>query len=120
MRLYLDDDTADRVLVALLRKAGHDVVIPVDLGMSGRRDPEHLLRCVQVGRVFLTYNYSDFVPIHALILGCSGTHFGLIVIRRDNDPRKDMTNRAIVSAIGKVEQAYSDLGNELVYLNDWR
>jgi Domain of unknown function (DUF5615) len=87
VKLYVDDDTCGALLVALLRKAGHDVLIPKDIGMSGRHDAEHLLRCVREGRVFLTRNYRDFVPIHDLIIGCTGAHTGVIVIRQDNDPR---------------------------------
>lgn len=119
MKLYLDDDTCAALLVALLRKAGHDVVIPADVGMVGRHDAKHLLRCVTEGRVFLTRNYKDFGPIHELVLGCSGSHTGIVEIRRDNDPRKDMTNKNIVTAIGKVEQAYADFTDEYT-LNDWR
>ena len=33
MLLYLDDDIIDGVLVKLLRKAGHDVMIPADVGL---------------------------------------------------------------------------------------
>lgn len=120
MKLYLDDDSVAAVIVAHLRKAGHDVVIPADLGMSGKRDPEHLLRSTQDGRAILTMNYKDFEPLHYLVIGCSGVHRGIILIRRDNDPRKNLTNKGIVSAIAKVERAYPDLGNELITLNDWR
>jgi hypothetical protein len=31
MHLYLDDDTADRRLVALLAHAGHEVVVPANV-----------------------------------------------------------------------------------------
>ena len=120
MNLYLDDDSCAGVLVAMLRKAGHNVQIPADAGMSGRHDAELLLHSVRDGRVVLSGNYRDFEPLHHLVVGCSGVHFGILLVRKDNDPRKDMTNRGIVTAIGKVEQAYADLGNELVILNDWR
>lgn len=120
MKLYLDDDTCAAVLVALLRKAGHDVMIPADVGMSGRHDAEHLLRCVREGRVFVTHNYKDFEPIHELLIGCSGSHTRIMDIRREKNPRKTMSVKNIVVAVGKVEQAYSDLTNEYVTLNDWR
>jgi hypothetical protein len=120
VKLYLDDDTCAGLLVALLRKAGHDVLIPADVGLSGGHDAAHLLRSVVEGRVFLTHNYKDFEPIHNLVIGCSGSHTGLVLIRRDNDRRKDLTNKNIVTAIGRVEQAYTDLTNELITLNDWR
>lgn len=85
MNLYLDDDTCAAALVARLRKAGHDIVVPTDLGTAGRHDAEHLLRCVREGRVFLTKNYTDFLPIHNLVVGCGGTRTGIIEIREDDD-----------------------------------
>lgn len=91
MNLYLDDDSCAGVLVAMLRKAGHDVRIPADVGMEGRHDAEHLLYNVRDGRVVLSGNYRDFEPLHHLVIGCSGVHFGILLVRKDNDPRKDMT-----------------------------
>src|SRR5262249_23285888 len=37
MNLYLDDDSADSLLVKLLGRAGHDVLIPADLGAVGKK-----------------------------------------------------------------------------------
>jgi hypothetical protein len=50
MKLYLDDDTASPLLTKLLRKAGHDVMIPSDIGMSGKPDPAHLKCAVREKR----------------------------------------------------------------------
>jgi hypothetical protein len=41
MNLYLDDDTADRRLVALLSNVGHVVIVPVDVDLSGALVPYH-------------------------------------------------------------------------------
>ena len=51
MRLYLDDDMANPLLAQALRRAGHDVEMPSDAGMSGRSDPEHLTYAVRAARV---------------------------------------------------------------------
>jgi hypothetical protein len=120
VKLYIDDDSNDALLVAMLRKAGHDVMIPSDVGMSGSHDAEHLLHARHEMRALLSRNYRDFEPMHKLVIGCAGTHGGIILIRQDNDPRKDMTRKQIVSALKKVEMAYADLTNELITLNDWR
>lgn len=42
MRLYLDDDTASPLLAKLLRRAGHEIEMPGDAGMSGAPDPVRL------------------------------------------------------------------------------
>src|SRR5712692_11924543 len=85
MTIYLDDNMTDRVLIALLRKSGHDVVTPNDAGMSGRLDPEHFLFALTNGRPILTWNYKDFEPLHELVVGAGGSHAGVIVVRKDNN-----------------------------------
>jgi hypothetical protein len=36
MKLYLDDDSASKLLAILLTQAGHDVQIPKDVGLAGK------------------------------------------------------------------------------------
>jgi hypothetical protein len=43
MMLYLDDDSAKKSFVARLQKAGHQVTVPADAGISGSSDARHLL-----------------------------------------------------------------------------
>jgi hypothetical protein len=57
MRLYLDDDSASALLARLLRQAGHDVQLPVEVGMSGEDDPVHLAHAIREGRVCLSHNH---------------------------------------------------------------
>jgi hypothetical protein len=47
MNLYLDDDTAERRLVALLSNAGHVVVVPAGVQLSGVSDARHLIYAMQ-------------------------------------------------------------------------
>jgi hypothetical protein len=54
MKLYLDDDSADPLLVKLLTKAGHDVVIPAQVGHMGKKDSQHLMFAIGAGRVLPT------------------------------------------------------------------
>ena len=56
MNLYLDDDSIFSVLIQLLRQAGHDVLLPVDLGIAGAADAVHLRHAIREQRVFLTHN----------------------------------------------------------------
>ena len=41
MNLYLDDDTADRRLVAFLSNAGHQVTAPAQVRLAGAADARH-------------------------------------------------------------------------------
>lgn len=96
MRLYLDDDSASPLLTTLLRKGGHDVVVPSDIGMDGKADPAHLKCAIHDGRVCLTKNYDDFLLLHELVLESAGGHPGILVVRQDNDPARDLTPKGIV------------------------
>jgi len=50
MRLYIDDDRDDPVLIRLLRRAGHDVAVPAAVGLTGSTDQEHLAHALQPKR----------------------------------------------------------------------
>ena len=120
MTLYLDDDSASRQLALGLRKAGHHVSTPADLGTSGAPDPIHLTRAIQDGRVFLTRNARDFTLLHDLVRASGGRHPGILVLHFDNDPTRDLTPRGIVAAIARIEASGLPISNELHLLNHWR
>ena len=120
MNLYLDDDCASRLLAGLLTQAGHHVQLPAEVGMSGASDPAHLTHAVRDGRVLLTANYEDFEELHDLIIQVAGHDPGILVIRRDNNPKRDSTPRGIVQAIANLQTANIPLADQFVVLNHWR
>jgi len=120
MKLYVDDDTADRLLITLLRKASHSVVVPVDVGLRGAADARHFIHATQHGFVLLSRNHDDFLDLHEVVQAAHGTHPGVLLIRSDNDPTRDMTLRGIVVAIGKLESSDVPLQNQCYVLNHWR
>jgi hypothetical protein len=91
MLLYLDDDSANHLLVKLISRAGHDVQIPADVSLSGQSDAVHLRNGIRCGRVCLTQNHEDFQELHDLVREARGTHPGLLVVRNDNDRKRDLT-----------------------------
>ena len=120
MNLYLDDDSAKALLATLLRKAGHPVEIPADAGMVGAADPRHLTHAARQEYVLLTRNHDGFEDLHVLVQVTGGQHPGLLVIRSDNDPTRDMKDRDIVRAIANLEKSGVPILNELHVLNHWR
>jgi predicted nuclease of predicted toxin-antitoxin system len=120
MNLYLDDDSAKASLVKLLKKAGHQVAIPADAGLTGASDPRHLMYTLQNGMVLLTKNHDDFEDLHFLLLAAGGKHAGLLVVRSDNDPSRDMKDRDVARAIVNLEAAGVPVSNEFHILNHWR
>jgi predicted nuclease of predicted toxin-antitoxin system len=120
MRLYLDDNILDKRLASLLQKAGHQVLLSNQMGMAGRSDPRHLELTIQQNLVLLTCDHDDFVDLHELIRASGGTHSGILTVRFDNDPKRDMKPRAIVAAIRKLETSGIPIANQLHVLNQWR
>ena len=120
MNLYLDDDSVAGLLVKLLRAAGHDVQIPADVGKVGAEDAAHFMHAIRSGRTVLTSNHDDFKLLHDLVLLVAGHHPGVFVVRRDNDPKRDMSAKAIVRAIGRLTAAAVVVADEFHVLNHYR
>lgn len=120
MNLYLDDDSADGVLVKLLRADKHGVVIPHDIGKTGAKDPVHLMNAIQTAHVLLTKNSDDFELLHELVLFVGGHHPGILVIREDNDPKRDMTRKQIVRSIRNFVSAGVSVADGFHFLNNYR
>src|SRR5207248_459507 len=120
MLLYLDDDIIDKVLVRLLRSAGHDVQIPADAGLPGANDPVHLTYAIRAGRALLSYNHDDFEQLHVLVLAAQGHHPGIIIVRKDNSRRRDMTAPGIVRALGKLLASGDPIPDHFTILNYYR
>jgi hypothetical protein len=120
VRLYLDDDIVAALLVRLLRNAGHDVQTPADAGLAGRSDPVHLAHAARTDRVCLSRNYRDFEELHLLVLQVQGHHPGILVVRRDNDPRRNLSPRDIVRALRNLAAAGVPTADEYIILNAWQ
>jgi predicted nuclease of predicted toxin-antitoxin system len=120
MRLYVDEDLASPLLARLLRNAGHDVQLPPDVGLNSKADPVCLTHAIRDSRVFLSRNYCDFQDLHNLIMEAQGHHPGILVVRRDNDPRRNLTPRGIVRAIRNLQAAGLLLADSYYELNPWQ
>jgi predicted nuclease of predicted toxin-antitoxin system len=120
MRLYLDDDLASPLLAQLLRNAGHEVQLPADVGLAGKKDPIHLAHAVREQRVCLTRDHGDYKALHDLVMAVQGHHPGILVVRQDNNPKRDLTHRGIVRAIRNLEAASLALMDSYEILNHWR
>lgn len=108
------------LLVRLLRKANYDVQIPLEVGTAGRTDPEHLIYAVGNNRVLLSKNYRDFRILHDLVLAVQGHHPGIIVIREDNNRKRDMKPGQIVRALNKLLASGQPISDRYIILNQWR
>jgi hypothetical protein len=53
VRLYIDDDSVDPRLIRVLRRDGHDVQVPTDVGLAGSSDQAHLAHAIRGRRAVL-------------------------------------------------------------------
>ncbi len=120
MRIYIDEDLSHGLLVRLLRAAGHDVEFPAGASLLGRSDPVQFRFAIHERRVCLTANYDDYEELHLLVTEAHGDHPGILVVRRENDPTRDLTLKGIVVAVRKLESAGMPIANEYTVLNQWR
>jgi hypothetical protein len=120
VRIYLDEDSASALLTALLRRAGHDVQGPGDVGLLGQEDAVQLTRAIRDDRICLTHNAEHFDQLHELILVAGGHHPGILTVRKDNDPKRDLQAKDIVRAVGKLVASGVPIRDNLHLLNHWR
>jgi predicted nuclease of predicted toxin-antitoxin system len=120
MKIYLDEDLASRQLAGVLTGAGHDVEVPVRIGRLGDSDPVQLAHAIRESRIMLTRNSNDFEELHDLILASGGHHPGILVVRRENNPRRDMRPQGIARAIARIEASALVFENNVHIVNHWR
>ena len=119
MRLYIDDDCVDPSLVRLLRRDGHDVQLPADVGLVGISD--QIAHAIRDRRAVLTKNYRDFEALHDLVVfAARGHHEGILVVRYDNNPRNNMSPGDIARAARNLEKAGVAIADSYHELNHWQ
>lgn len=115
LRLLIDEDSLAKVLVKMLRKAGHDVVTVNEIGLNGKLDSVVLVSAKQDNRIVLTHNCRDFEALHE----ANRDHAGILGIYENQDFSKDMTRQQVVKAIANLEAAQIPLAGQFVNLNQW-
>jgi hypothetical protein len=100
LRLLVDECAGAAPLVGMLRKAGHDVVLSVEVLGAGATDRNVLGRAKTERRVILTFDCADFAVLHADDRG----HTGILVAYQDGDSR-DMGYGEVASSIARIEHA---------------
>lgn len=115
MRLLVDEDSQRRILIQLLRAAGHDVLTVNEAGLNSQDDDIVFSQARQENRIVLTRNVQDFKALH----NNEGRHPGILVEHQNNDPAMNMKIVDIVQAIGNIEASGWNLTGQLVALNAW-
>lgn len=120
MRLLLDENMSDRRLASRLQAQGHDPILATDVGLLSASDPRVLAWAITQALPVMTRDAEDFTGLHDLIVIAGGHHQGILVVRFDNDPRHNLTDCAIASALQKLESAGITIRDCLHVVNRWR
>lgn len=115
LKLLIDEDSQDRLLVKLLREAAHDVITVNEAGLTSQPDKVVFDYAKANNRVLLTYNCDDFEALHE----ANPTHSGILAIYRGSNRSKNMSFKDIVKAIANIETTEISLNNQFISLNQW-
>jgi predicted nuclease of predicted toxin-antitoxin system len=120
VRVLIDENMSSRRLAVRLQAAGHDVVLASDVGLVSVSDARVMAQAVDQDRPVLTRDHEDFADLHDLVMAVGGHHPGILVVRFDNDPRHNLTERAIATALENLESSGVAVADQIHVLNHWR
>ena len=120
MRFLVDENMSYPRLASRLRAQGHDPVLAGDLGLLSASDPRVLIWAIAQAVPVLTRDHDDFEDLHDLVMTAAGHHAGILIVRFDNDPRHNLTDRGIGTAITKRETSGVPIRDGIHVLNQWR
>lgn len=115
LRLLVDEDAQDKLLVKFLRDAGHDVITVNQAGLMSETDDIVLDYAKKEKRLLLTFNCDDFQALHE----ADPIHSGIFVVYHNDNFSKNMSYSEIVQAIANLESAGIPLANQFIRLNHW-
>jgi predicted nuclease of predicted toxin-antitoxin system len=117
VKVLLDENISDPRLAARLRASRHDPILAPDVGLLSVSDPRVLIFSITESVPVLTRDSDD---LHDLVIAAAGHHSGILIVRFDNDPRHNLTDRGIATALSKLEFSAVPIRDQIHVLNQWR
>ncbi len=110
MSRLLLDEMLTAVIAEQLRDAGHDVIAIVERReLCGLSDADVLAYAMEEGRVVVTLNISDFVPLerdwNSAVHAQPATHAGILLVSTRKFPPGGRFVGAMVTALGELLDA---------------
>ena len=116
-RLLLDEMLCGAI-AAQLRAKSHDVVAVVaDPALAGLADDQILAHATAAGRVLVTANIKDFMPLDARYRAASQSHAGLILVSAKTFPQDRSFTAAVTSALSALlDQSHAVQAGQVLFL----
>ena len=116
IRLYMDEDAMDQVLVKALRARSIDVLTALDAGMIEREDREHLDYATKQRRVVCTFNRGDFYRLHSEYVAQGKRHAGIVLMRQQHLSVGEQMRRMLKLIANKSAE---EMENWIEFLSAW-
>jgi hypothetical protein len=116
LRLYMDEDSMDQILVRTLREQGVDVRTALDDRMLGSSDEAQLRWATGQGRALYTYNIRDFAALHAAFLARGDMHAGIIFVQQRRFTVGDQVRGVLALLEGRSAE---ELAGAVEFLAPW-
>src|SRR5262249_41371478 len=120
MRFLVDENMSYPRLASRLRAQGHSPVLAGDVGLLSVSDPRVLIWAIAQAVPVLTRDSEAFTDLHALLMAAGGHHPGILLVRFDSDPRHNLSDWGIATAISKLEATGIFIPDHMHVLNQWR
>jgi len=120
MKFLIDENLGSPRLSSRLRAHGHDPILAQDVRLLSVTDARVLIYSIAQALPVLTQDSVDFEDLHDLVMAAAGHHAGILIVRFDNDPRQNLTDRGIGTAITKLEVSGVPIRDRIHVLNQWR
>ena len=120
MRFLVDENLSSPRLASRLRAQGHDPVLASDVGLLSVTDARVLIFAIAQALLVLTRDSEDFEDLHDLVMAAVGHHPGILIVRFDNDPRHNLTDRGIATAMCKLKSSGVPICDRIHVPNQWR
>jgi hypothetical protein len=115
IRLYLDEDTINRALIAGLRARNVDVLTAREAGKIGTSDETQLTFSTASQRTIFTFNTRDFVQLHSEWLEKGQEHSGIVV---SDQLQVGVVLRRLLKFLDT--RSSEEMRNWLEFLSNWR
>lgn len=115
IRLYLDEDSMDRLLVQALRARSVDVITVNEAATGGFIDEQQFRWATSQGRVLFSHNIGDFCRLHAQFLSEGLPHAGIALLQQDYSIGEQV--RGIMGLV--TDKTVEEMQNQLVFLNQY-
>jgi hypothetical protein len=116
VRLYFDDDSSSKAILAGLARVGIEALTSDDHGMRGADDGDHLRRATSLQAAIYSSNVRDYAKLHSQWMRSGLHHTGIVLVVQQRWGTGELLRR-----LARLSDALSaeEMADRLEHLGDW-